>query len=530
MECYTEWIKGQAVDPKKAVRLAISEANKVSGEILQIDAECLECLRLSMNFLDNAQKYVDAVDAGLIRFEEPTLLVPAENESLAFAKSMAPEPETPPLPKKIIPATVGPETSPWKLSSELQEALGEDLNHPSLPTCGEIRILKEDLKQAQEKIQELENLILVEQRSKKRIEKAKQIMDEELEDLTSTLFDQANQMVISESRLRDDLNVKNKDLSKHITSLTQRLASREEALITLKKAVYLETKSEKLSGNLGLNPQDIRSAIQPIAITQTSLFLGYRHTIISGYDEFRSFVGVDGIIFREFQESIRSMAISSTQTAAQALAMHLNTQFIKRCMIEDVEPCLFYTYQANSSFTSMGVATSQSTKRKLMDFATRNQLEIEMYQPSKDESMETNISDPKSPPPVPPKIKNGKSFACRSKCSLCAIQRDCEYYFRYGPLEKQALSSDWHIICRFCRDRLTSAVDFFKFLEYLRQGHIGPGKCGATILSLFRQVLWLRRRMNAARVGSCSLFETELSSVQGSSGSDDSDKYITIIS
>jgi hypothetical protein len=97
-------------------------------------------------------------------------------------------------------------------------------------------------------------------------------------------------------------------------------------------------------------------------------------------------------------------------------------------------------------------------------------------------------------------------------------------------LDKPATKTDWNMTCRFCRDRITAVVDFFTFVGYLRQGHMGPGKSGATILSLFRKIMWLRRRIQQAKVGSCSMFETEVSAVLGVGGGVDSDKYIAILS
>jgi thiol-disulfide isomerase/thioredoxin len=557
VQVYEQWLNADkaAIESKPVIskfmfgvkRTSLNSALKPNKEISNtsngsslLEDGSLECMRLSLKLLLDAQTYANGVDDGSINLLELTEIVKLENESMALSQPqdfyIMPE-----LPKKIV------------VEENLNEVIHEDTVVVKFPeenmvafeceSCKKFKIENDTVKltlQSKEKeIKDLQEKMLAETNSKNRYKKAREVMDEEVEELTSTLFDQANFMVIQESRARDDLNIKNKELQKSITSLKMLLATRELAMVELKRVLFsnqqikqdafsndfdpskshtlaLQTSHKQAVSESSYPIATISSMVSSLQVTE-SVFFGYSHTIVSGFDDFRSFVGADGILFREFQEFIRSVIESEKLASQQAMASTMATLFIKRCITEDVEPCLWYNYHVAASSS-----LSQSVKKRLLDFAIRGQIEIRLFIPSE------GSPSPKSK--QPDTLTELKSYAYQEKCFMCTILRDCEYELRFGPLEKQPIKTDWNMTCRFCRDRLTASLDFFTFLGYLRQGHIGPGRSGATILSLFRQMMWLRRRMHMAKVGSCSMFETEVSALMAIGGGVDSDKYISIVS
>jgi hypothetical protein len=250
-----------------------------------------------------------------------------------------------------------------------------------------------------------------------------------------------------------------------------------------------------------------------------SAIFDFKHTIVSGFDNFRSQVGVDGILFREFQDSIRIIKEASNQPQTQAFSTIMSAPFVKRCMIEDVDPTIGHLYTVGSS-------QSQSFRKKIVDFISKGQMEIKLFLPPQDVAERLSAPSKQSDDGLKP-VTTVKSYAVKEKCYVCSIQRDCEYQIRLGPPEKQTTKPDWTMLCRFCRDKLISVMDYFAFLAYLAHGH---GKSDTTILGMFRQTMWFRRRIHLARVGSCSIFETELTAVNGCTTDADSDRYITIIS
>ncbi|KAI9095914.1 hypothetical protein DFS34DRAFT_581979 [Phlyctochytrium arcticum] len=197
----------------------------------------------------------------------------------------------------------------------------------------------------------------------------------------------------------------------------------------------------------------------------------------------------------------------------------MSTQFLKRCMAEDVEPCLFYIYHPEAgTLFKQGTGLSTSAKKRLLDNLVRGWCEVSLHTKQRSSRSSGQGKTPSSPLSAPQQPVNamprasGQS-AIRQKCHSCALHRDCDYRVRFGPprsaasdMQRGTAADDtWQPICRFCKDRLLSVGDFFSFLSRLREGV----KQGASILSMFRQALLLRRRMSASRIGSISLFELE---------------------
>lgn len=537
-DSYDQWLNVSASknnSSNKSVSKKLSPAATVKNEeVNHYQAFSLECMRLALNFLINAQKYVEGVDDGTITIKELAPIIPAENESLAIANAFAAEKakedveEPSSFPKQNFEGAARNESTYNRTNFGIII-----IPSSTCDICAKFKTENDKLNDSIQKLtyekQEVEEKLTAETKAKLRIKKSKEIMDQEVEELTSSLFDQANVMVIKESRARDDLNIKNKDLLKTISSLKILLETREHAMVELKKSLYSVQVSNRTENEFDstqristVSPRKLSNATDKDKFQKPaseSGFNGYTHTIVSGYDEFRSFIGADGIIFKEFQDFIRTVIEAQKQTAEKALSSTMSSAFIKRCLTEDIEPCLWYSYQVSQS-----TALPTSTKKKLLDLSMKGQIEFRIFIPS---SVPETPANEKSDE----KITNFKSFACKDKCFFCTIPRDCEYEMRLGPVDSKqpASRSEWFLTCRFCRDRCCATIDFFTFLSYLRQGLIGPGKAGSTILSLFRQVMWLRRRMHLAKVGSCSMFESEVSAITGIGAGQETDKYISIV-
>ena len=533
---YEGWLNEASANSGETLKKALSGAiqsskkdtqdksSKVAPveELSEMELVSLECLRIARNYLDNAQKYVDNVDNGTIQFQELQPLVVNENEALLLRNDKETPRSSIASSARHSRANVRELNEPFSDTEESDVGMGTRLA-ASIPTptglkcdkcrewmirCDKLNDLKTEL---DKKVAGLEKELEKESKAKKRLQDAKDLMDQELEDLTSTLFDQANHMVIKESRIRDDLNTKNKDLAKKLASLNDRFKAREQDIVDLKKALY-QTEQVPVNDSISRKPSASSGAV------------GFTHTVISGYDEFRTHVAVDGILFQEFQEHIRATMVS---LSAPNPASHLSTNFIKRCMAEDVEPSLFYNYQLGSLPKQYGTGLSQSLKKKFIEAVTKAGVEVRMFKPP-----DQVIHESKATLEIPEgrdSVRMKTSFAFKDKCFVCTILRDCEYEIAFKVADKST-KQEWIPLCRFCRDRTIASLDFFTFLEHLRKGVIGPGKSGATILSLFKQLMWLRRRINLAKVGSCSLFETEVSSLLGPGDNGDWEKYIAIIS
>ncbi|KAH6563150.1 hypothetical protein BASA81_018241 [Batrachochytrium salamandrivorans] len=609
-----------------------------------LESQCLECMRLALNFLQSAQKSINAINAGTYVSTANTFVASSENESLALlgsnsfnkcdspsirrhdssSHSRAPRVEvgrsdsfrasglssvnafsqdlktasssnTQASRSSVMPGIPGSSRAMkntaylpvGRKTGERDDEQDEgDLSTTSTmispsgggkakcATCREHLIqidhLKDTIKELQLETQHLEIEYNNEKSAKQRIIHSKENIDQEIEELTSQLFDQANHLVSEQARLRDETETSYKNLRIKFQMISKKLQSRDEELKLLKRQMYDVQGTQMFTNSFLCDERDghnhvsmgSNKALTPaihtvsahdeatmsIGAAQFSRqqpgsihpsmdmerpFIHYSHTIVAGYDMFESSIAVDGVLFLEFQEHVKTIILAGSQSPIQAYTTTYSTTFMKRCIAESVEPCLLYSYQLPSTGFSKSVAYGggmpASFKKKLMDCAMKGLCEVKLVVGVSSPRMGTTVtSSPNEkftlgssisgslPQPVP-----------KDRCALCTIVRDCEYAIQLLPVPSG--SKQWMGLCRFCRDRVTSVLDFFTYSNYMLQGSIGPGKQGATILSIFRQMQWLCRRMSVAKIGSCSMFETPLSAITGPGGGGDWETDIKIL-
>jgi hypothetical protein len=179
-------------------------------------------------------------------------------------------------------------------------------------------------------------------------------------------------------------------------------------------------------------------------------------------------------------------------------AIH-NSQFMKRCMNETIEPCLFYEYSKQKKLLSF---TTKRQKR-LLDGCIQGTIIINSINSPQDQLSPSNAVN-------------------KAACGSCEVTRDCEYTLL---LEDSHYSEK---LCRFCRDRIVTVQDFFNYITFLAN-NANRSSSSNSVMNTFRRMLWFRRRIALALLGSCSLYETEVTSVRGPQIDDSWEKYCDII-
>ena len=500
-------------------------ANKSASNL---EIQCLECIRLALNYLVNAQNAIqgktetkvmdtEKLDARLNpesdieKFDSlMTKLSNQSRQSHARSASVSSAPvadihHSSPLgqtdPTLSRSSTVH---TPSSRLRELRESDDDDgdlaikntrRREASSPSKGctmcrermlQVDRVQEQLKERELKYNALQEELGKERETKDRILLSKDILEQELEELTEQLFDQANNMVIEEARAREELENKNHDLKAEVKTLMKRIEGREDEIKEMKKIVS------------ALKTAKARSASITSITSNTSTGSGSLAGVPKGIFTFESLTGntsgnhfIDGLIYGEFLDFVRVSMQSNAQPIAQANALILSTNFMKRCILEDIEPCLYYCY--NFSGSSKAISSggmSSSLKKRFLDALTRGLCEFASFK----EDTETE--------------KNSSTLtAQKTKCSTCTVIRECQFKVKLGEKGKEEELA----ICRACRDRVSSCIDFFAYSNYLRQN-----KHNLSILSIFRCFMWLRRRIAAARIASCSLFETDFASIASS--------------
>ncbi|KAI8825848.1 uncharacterized protein EV422DRAFT_514430 [Fimicolochytrium jonesii] len=432
---------------------------------------------------------------------------------------------------------------------------------PSTPTlsgrCSNCREMQLKMHQHQNTIEALKGDIndladqLEEERTvRERIQLSKDILDQELEELTAQLFDQANRMVVDEAKMRDELEQSNRQLRGELGEVVQNFQRRDDelramrtALRALENAKLRSNSVSNITGLSGLSPTSPLGSLSNLtgggaygntgslrrASARRGSVIGspYGSNPTLAMQQMNPSLIVDGIIFSEFQDHVKE-AVSSSAVNSNAAGA---TNFIKRCMAEDVEPCLFYSYsQESGGLFKHSAGLSTSGKRKLLENVIRGWCDIARHW-SSNSTLSPHSPGNQAQVGIPRNAASGTSShqnkpPPKAKCLTCTLTRDCEFKIRFVPPQPVSvrgsinnLSSSpssgtlipptdaaWNPICRFCRDRVLAALEFFAFLAHIREGV----KQGATLLGMFRQALWLRRRMAICRIGSSALFEGDV--------------------
>ena len=319
--------------------------------------------------------------------------------------------------------------------------------------------LYESINENQSLINTLSNQIKQEQEAKERILVSKEILEQELEDLTEQLFDQANNMVIEEAKNREDLEHKNISLTAELSGAMKRAQGREDEIQDLKRIINAlkSAKIKAIQSTSSLNVSPSMGILPNLSVEDVPKgvfsFENLPATVMTNN------IYIDGIIYGEVQDHISCTLMSSE--------INTSTQFMKRVIYEDVEPCLFYNYSFSGSLKSIGSGgPASSFRKKFLESVIKCTCQM-----AKDQQAS------------PYNERNLEKQNSRLKCALCTVVRDVTIKFSFGvkPEEIQ--------VCSFCKDRVLACKDFFSYNNFLRQN-----KPNSSILNIFRCLMWLRKR------------------------------------
>ncbi|CAJ0769359.1 18735_t:CDS:2 [Entrophospora sp. SA101] len=266
-----------------------------------------------------------------------------------------------------------------------------------------------------------------EQTIRKQIQASRKNLEQEIDRWVNVMFEKVNHMVSDEARIREELD-KISELSSADSFMTNEINKNDEFGATKGKNIY-----------------------------------------------------IDGIAFEEFQEFIKSLKTSPTFNNN---APNATSAFMKRCMTEDIQPCLF---EKSTGWKS------PFYKKRLIDAIIKNQCEIQKISSSKSISSQTSSDNSLAATAAPIIVK----------CGLCGKLRTCEFAMRLSGSDATVPSSinangGWILLDRFCRDRIVAVCDFYGYLSHLRQGLFN----NSPIWKMYKQCLKYRRKMSLARVGS----------------------------
>ncbi|RKP39708.1 hypothetical protein BJ085DRAFT_7400, partial [Dimargaris cristalligena] len=326
---------------------------------------------------------------------------------------------------------------------------------------------------------------------------AKQLVEEELEELSQKLFEQANGMVASEARQRHETQSQLSETRQELEELQSHFAAVEL------RHKQMQAENERLTAQLAAQmfdratgaPQaeaavggDSEKRPIPASISTASMVSG-----LTDPDpvERPSSPLLDQVtdeqLFLEFQDFVYHCSSS------KLFKVH-SFNFMKNCLAEDVEPGLRFG------------PTPRMSSKNLLDAILYDTLIIEPV--TQDERLV-------APPPVETTTASVATRFLSSKqallwerfsgtvtanphgCQACGRTGDCTYRFQMGYYEE---NEEWCYVDQFCRDRLTSVCEFYQFIRNIYQGLYS----NRSMQELYMESQRLRLRILYARMGSFS--------------------------
>ncbi|XP_076467224.1 guanine nucleotide exchange factor for Rab-3A-like [Babylonia areolata] len=262
-------------------------------------------------------------------------------------------------------------------------------------------------------------------------------MEEELDDLTASLFEEANKSI-------QDAHLQRIKAQKRLEDATHQIDILQGEVTALKHLVVTSTPS---SPNRHLHPQISDSG----APKKNSRPFWKRHRRSTSHHEFSKETQVEGqsvqsdgvkevdaVCFDEFQQWREKPSITDASST-----------FLSRVFSEDIQPCLNF---ANTALAE-----------RVLQCVQQNTLSIE---------------------PIP----GDRSFP--RKCCLSNTHKLCNYKIK---LEEE---EEWYSISQMCRNRIAAVCDFYTYIRYICQNLVKSAD-----KEMFQEISKLRLRMASARLG-----------------------------
>ncbi|KAF9214266.1 RAB3A interacting protein [Podila verticillata] len=448
-----------------------SDANGNAQDEVLIDGEC-PCHRVCANLASRACGLCDRIIPALAdaHNERTLLLEEMEQTNLRLAEEQ----------KRSSAESVEAEVLRKKVE-DLEDALDAKTDD-YLSAQRDLAILNDKYVDEIEKVAELQH--------------AKEMVEGELEELSRTLFEEANGMVASEARARHQLELTRKHLELELKDAQERLAAETSQLKELKS---------KMEAMMDAPPSSKRSSTDPtkggsvdlaqlFGLNKISVPEAVPEDDIEGSSTPATTIAIDGQLMHEFKEFV-------AQSSTVRLAKIHNLPFMRHCQDEDIEPCLRF-----------GNAPRISA-RKLTEGICSNTCFIEETTPEQVKEYERIVLAAQQPPsPARNSVSNKSMLWDRLQAQYAIYQAPkggCQCCGRSGPLTHRyriATSDDWSFIDRFCRDRLVAACEFYIFVRNIRAGLYST----RTIEDLYSESLRLRLQMFYARAGVLPIMLSEL--------------------
>ncbi|KAI9486160.1 MAG: hypothetical protein EXX96DRAFT_472255 [Benjaminiella poitrasii] len=343
-------------------------------------------------------------------------------------------------------------TEPQRLRQLERES--DESRQRLVETEGRLRSLQQDMRVLQTKYE-------AEKQEAERAQRAKQDVENELEELSRRLFEEANGMVADEKRQKHALTVQHEHLRRELDSCRAQMEAEEEQLRELKEKMQQQQQQQ----TTGAGDQRARRDMANL--------LGQR---LSCDDDHQ--VVTDPAILEEFREFVESDV---------PLRKMNSIPYLKTSVMDDVEPCLRFARLSAKKLCEAIANNSCFIEEAPIGYAQEQLQNRPADQPQLKISVAKTL--------IWERLSAGLSFAgCQACGRIDSGGNLLRYRFRVSFVD------DWACIDRYCRDRLVSVCEFYSFARNVRQGYYNV----RTIEDLYEESVRLKLQMFYARMGTLS--------------------------
>ncbi|XP_055780292.1 guanine nucleotide exchange factor for Rab-3A isoform X2 [Salvelinus fontinalis] len=315
-------------------------------------------------------------------------------------------------------------------------------------------ILREQLDAAQKELK-------LKDKECERLSQIRDQLEQELEELTASLFEEAHRMV-------REANVKQAAAEKQLKEAQDKSDVLQAEVSALKTMVLTSTPS---SPNRQAHPQLLSPGTRSrgasphhggghtrnkSASGALPLAPGGHSDLPSDLQPVREDKEMDNILYAEFL------------TWRNRPSLDRSSAFLVRIYREDISPCLSFTRSELSQSVQSAVEN--------------NSLTIEPVAMSALPMVKANAIECGGP--------NGLKAAVETKCALSGISRSCKHQIKLGDEES------YYYISPSSRARIATVCNFFTYIRYIQQGLVRHDA-----EQMFWEVTRLRREMTVAKLG-----------------------------
>ncbi|KAI8907693.1 hypothetical protein DFJ77DRAFT_423180, partial [Powellomyces hirtus] len=383
------------------------------------------------------------------------------------------------------------------------------------------------------------------------LQHSKDAVQEELEELTRSLFEEANSMVATEARHRHEHQQRESTLRVQMGEMQVQLQMERDQLKELR--LRMESMEGASHSNIGLVDPNRLSVYS----SNSSVDDGSNNQAPPPEE------AIDSVLFAEFEEFL-------TANPEMRLSKMHSLSFMKNALEDDVSPCLRFggnprtstkrlidAIFANTCFVeeiSPAQLANLDARRTRQESTSRTGSPRLSVSPTRNDSTSNRRSgtpEPDHPTSSPtatvpttsskPAASNAifnktvmerlsNAFSSGSlalssshnslssianSCSACGRTSSSPVPHQLPAIRFQFRTSDtpedtWNPICLQCRDRLVAVCEFYNFARHVRQGLYSTRRPQ----DLYLEVLTLKRRMFYARIGAGKFAEGDKSFVK----------------